>query len=184
MSQRGVGISLGPYLTVVSYWPGVVTHRQRRRGLRRRAVSLSAAVQAGDSAKTRPVEDADFSDAFCRFIHANLPTVDAAELLLVVFRHPEVAWRPAQAVERLPAGVNLSEADAAKHLQTFRSNGLAAAGPEQTFSYRPATEELNAHVKTLAKAYEERPVTLIRLIYALRDSKIRSFAEAFRLRKG
>jgi cardiolipin synthase len=28
MSRRGVGISLRPYLTVVSYWPGVVAHRQ------------------------------------------------------------------------------------------------------------------------------------------------------------
>jgi hypothetical protein len=40
-----------------------------------------------------------------------------------------------------------------------------------------------AHVATLAQAYEERPVTLIRLIYALRDRKIRSFADAFKLRK-
>jgi hypothetical protein len=50
--------------------------------------------------------------------------------------------------------------------------GAAAADP--TFQ---------AHVKILAQAYEERPVTLIRLIYALRDGKIRSFAEAFNLRK-
>jgi hypothetical protein len=28
MSRRSVGISLLPYLTVVSYWPGVVAHRQ------------------------------------------------------------------------------------------------------------------------------------------------------------
>jgi hypothetical protein len=28
MSRQGVGISLLPYLTVVSYWPGVVAHRQ------------------------------------------------------------------------------------------------------------------------------------------------------------
>ena len=39
------------------------------------------------------------------------------------------------------------------------------------------------HVRTLAQAYEQRPVTLIRLIYALRDGKIRSFADAFKLRK-
>ena len=40
-----------------------------------------------------------------------------------------------------------------------------------------------AHVTTLAQAYGERPVTLIRVIYALRDGKIRSFADAFRLRR-
>ena len=47
----------------------------------------------------------------------------------------------------------------------------------------PDDPALKAHVARLAQAYEQRPVTLIRLIYALRDSKIRSFADAFRLRK-
>ena len=57
------------------------------------------------------------------------------------------------------------------------------ASVEQSYQYRPANETLQTHVKMLAKAYEERPVTLIRIIYALRDSKIRSFADAFRVRK-
>ena len=44
-------------------------------------------------------------------------------------------------------------------------------------------EEVARHLATLAQAYEQRPVTLVRLIYALRDKKIRSFADAFKLRK-
>ena len=44
-------------------------------------------------------------------------------------------------------------------------------------------DEVAHHLATLAQAYEQRPVTLVRLIYALRDRKIRSFADAFRLRK-
>jgi hypothetical protein len=35
----------------------------------------------------------------------------------------------------------------------------------------------------LAQAYKERPVTLFRVIYALRDLKIQSFADAFKLRR-
>lgn len=126
------------------------------------------------------MEDVDFSDAFCRFVQTNLPSVEAAELLLVAFRNPDVAWQARQAIERMPAGVTLTEADAAKHLQAFHAAGLL----DPTLRYGPASEELRAFVQTLAKAYDERPVTLIRLIYALRDSKIRSFAEAFKLRKG
>ena len=38
-------------------------------------------------------------------------------------------------------------------------------------------------MRTLAQAYQERPVTLIRMIYARRDQKIRTFGDAFRLRK-
>jgi hypothetical protein len=37
------------------------------------------------------------------------------------------------------------------------------------------------HLATLEKVYLERPVTLFRVIYGLRDAKIRSFAEAFKL---
>jgi hypothetical protein len=44
-------------------------------------------------------------------------------------------------------------------------------------------DEVARHLATLAQAYEQRPVTLVRLIYALRDRKIRSFAAAFKLRK-
>ncbi|MGH8733196.1 MAG: hypothetical protein ACREVB_05890 [Burkholderiales bacterium] len=47
----------------------------------------------------------------------------------------------------------------------------------------PDDPALKAHVQTLVQAYEQRPVTLFRLIYALRDGKIRSFADAFKLRK-
>ena len=43
--------------------------------------------------------------------------------------------------------------------------------------------EVVLHIATLEKVYRERPVTLFRVIYGLRDAKIRSFAEAFNLRK-
>ena len=48
--------------------------------------------------------------------------------------------------------------------------------------YQPASELLAARVQTLAQAYRERPVTLIRVIYGLRDQKIQSFADAFKMR--
>lgn len=89
------------------------------------------------------MEDADFSDEFCRFVQLYLPSVEAAETLLQAYHDPLAARE-----------------DARKLLEAHQS-----------------------HVATLAQAYEQRPVTLIRLIYALRDSKIRSFADAFKLRK-
>jgi hypothetical protein len=116
------------------------------------------------------MEDADFSDEFCRFLQSSVPTVEAAELLLALFADPAAAVRPKNAVE-------------SKILQSFHASGLAMASVDQTYQYRPSNEILAAHVEMLAKAYEERPVTLIRIIYALRDSKIRSFADAFRVRK-
>ena len=116
------------------------------------------------------MEDADFSDEFIRFLQAWVPSVQAAELLLQLAADPAVEVRARDLVE-------------AKLLQSFHAGGLAMASVDQAYQYRPASETLQRHVQTLAQAYEERPVTLIRIIYALRDSKIRSFADAFRVRK-
>jgi hypothetical protein len=107
------------------------------------------------------VEDTDFSDDFCRFVQGAVPSVDAAEVLLGARRNPGQALDPGKPADALRAAGLLDEA----------------------LRYRPASEALGAHVETLAQAWEERPVTLIRLIYALRDGKIRSFADAFKLRK-
>ena len=110
------------------------------------------------------MEDVDFSDEFCRFVQSQLPTVDAAELLLQALRDPENG---------------LNDPALRKQADAFRAAGLLDA----EFRYRPASDALARHVATLAQAYEQRPVTLVRLIYALRDGKIRSFADAFKLRK-
>jgi hypothetical protein len=111
------------------------------------------------------LQDAEFSDEFCSFLQKSVPTVDAAELLVLLARQPEVDWTAQVLIERKPPGVNVSAADAEQALEVF-------ADPERRM-----------HLATLAKAYNERPVTLFRMIYALRDAKIHSFADAFRLRK-
>ena len=111
------------------------------------------------------MEDADFSDAFCRFVQSSLPTFEAAELLVELARNPDAVLH--------------EHPRAAKHLAGLRAAGLL----DEASRYAPSSEELRRHVATLAQAYDRRPVTLVRLIYALRDSKIRSFADAFRLRK-
>ena len=129
------------------------------------------------------MEDVDFSDEFCRFLRAAVPAVDAAELLLLLQAEPGRAWSAAEAVAALRASVTLGEAEAQRRFAELEAAGLAATGADQRVQYRPASEELAAHVRTLAQAYRERPVTLIRVIYALRDTNIKSFADAFRLRK-
>ena len=125
-------------------------------------------------------EDADFSDEFCRFLQEIVPSVEAAELLLLLTRAPARAFSAAEAVAELGAGY--AEAEAAHNLETLRACGLVGVQADGRALYRPAAEGLAAHARTLEKVYRERPVTLIRVIYALRDSKIRSFADAFKLR--
>lgn len=129
------------------------------------------------------MEDSDFSERFCQFIQTTVPTVDAAEVLLALAAQPERWWDAAQLAEALRPSSTLTTGAATRHLETFHARGLLAAEPPDRFQYRPASEDLAAQVVTLAQAYTERPVTLIRIIYALRDAKIRSFAEAFKVRR-
>jgi hypothetical protein len=129
------------------------------------------------------MEDADFSDEFCRFLRTTLPTVDAAELLLLLSRERERWWSPPEAAVALQPGASPSEADVARYLGAFQAAGLIAVGPDKRVQYRPAHTGLEGHVRKLDQAYKERPVTLIRVIYALRDSSIQSFADAFRLKR-
>ena len=77
----------------------------------------------------------------------------------------------------------LSETDVVRYVGLFQASALVAVGPDRRFQYRPASDAVDANVRTLAQAYRERPVTLFRVIYALRDSRIQSFADAFRLRR-
>ena len=130
------------------------------------------------------MQDAEFSDEFCAFLQKSAPTVDAAELLLVVARHPDIQWEAHSLIERKPRDLGITPADAQRYLDMFVAHGLLAQTAERRGArFQPATPELAAHVTTLARAYNERPVTLIRMIYALRDQKIHSFSDAFRLRK-
>jgi hypothetical protein len=123
--------------------------------------------------------DVEFSDEFCRFLQGTIPAVDAAELLLVFQARPE-AWLGVQeAIGKLGPGISRGDVD--KYLENFVSKGLLETA-EEKYRYR-ADSPSAPHVETLSQAYLQRPVTLIRVIYALRDSKIQTFADAFKLRK-
>lgn len=129
------------------------------------------------------MEDADFSDDFCRFLQQSIPSVDAAELLLFLRAHAERTWAPSEAAANLRPAVQIGDADAARYVEAFVARGLVAAEPDRRVQFRPGTEELEMYTQMLALAYKERPVTLIRMIYALRDSRIQTFADAFRLKR-
>ena len=110
-----------------------------------------------------------------------LPSVDAAELLLYLAAHSHTELDPDAVMTAMRAAGSMSEADGARYLALFKASGLLAASDARNLRFAAASAELGAHVATLKRVYEQRPVTLIRLIYALRDGKIKSFADAFKL---
>ena len=90
------------------------------------------------------------------------------------------AWSAGDAAAAVGSGFTVCVG--VRLFETFRARGLARAQPEGRLLYQPSSDALAEHGRTLERVYRERPVTLIRVIYGLRDSRIRSFADAFKLR--
>jgi hypothetical protein len=123
--------------------------------------------------------DPDFTDSFCGFLQRCVANVDGAELLLVLKNNPEQSFALTDLAARL-VPTRLPESEVARHVATFEQCGVVAREGERVRFQ--SSEAADPHVSLLARLYIERPVTLFRVIYALRDTKIKTFADAFKLR--
>lgn len=122
----------------------------------------------------------DLPDTLLQFIRLCIPTYQAAEVLLFFAAHPDGEWSPEEAVAAmLPAVVTVP---AMREYAALFADKLLLAEADGKFRYRPSAE-LDRSVGELARAYKEKPVTLIRAVYRIADSRIQSFADAFKLRK-
>lgn len=121
----------------------------------------------------------DFPPALLRLIRASVPTFPAAELLVFMYRNPSRRWTVEAIGQAIQPAVILPPA-IKEYLALFVRQGLVAESSGE-FEY-VATGPAGDAVGELARAYNERPVTLIRTIYSIADHAIQSFADAFRLR--
>ena len=120
-----------------------------------------------------------------QFISDHVESVMQLEVLLLLAGQPGKVWTAAELAQQLRIDVAWVDAQ----LRAIVAGGLASvedAGPGgggPVFRYAPRTAELRATVDELAHAYADRRVTVIGLIFSKPVDKIRSFADAFRLRK-
>jgi hypothetical protein len=129
----------------------------------------------------KQMSDPDFPEALRSFIRDNIPDVDAAELLLLLARNRERRFDLHGVLAEL-TWTAVTEPVARKHLTLLQERGLVVS-QASNYQYSPSTPQLDAAVHALMRVYNERPVTMVRMIYTLRDEKIRSFADAFRFKK-
>jgi hypothetical protein len=124
----------------------------------------------------------DLPEVVRRFIVDHVDSVEQLEILLLLHQHPERAW-DAESVAR---ELRISALSASDRLEDQARAGLLARveGSPGGYRYAPGTPALDEAVAGLAKAYAERRVTVINLIFSKPIDKIRTFADAFRLRKG
>jgi DNA-binding transcriptional ArsR family regulator len=118
-----------------------------------------------------------------QLIYSSVPSIDALELLMQVVRQPDVPRSVLELITALrPAGV--TEPVVRESLALLRTLGILSETPEGRILYRPDSPVLERAIGLLLRAYNERPVTLIRTVYAIADAKkIQAFADAFKIKK-
>jgi hypothetical protein len=128
------------------------------------------------------VTQSELPDDVRRLVHECVPTLDALEILLLLARDPGREWQP-HAVLRLLQPGTVRETDVLQYLELLVARGILVRRPDGAFAYEPRQPALTRAIEGVIIAYHQRPVTLVRTVYAgaaLRN--IQTFADAFRLR--
>ncbi|HEX6040651.1 hypothetical protein [Longimicrobium sp.] len=125
------------------------------------------------------MSQADIPQVVRAFIAQNIESAELLETLLLVHSAPQREWTPddvARSIYTVPAS-------AIRRLEQLVALGLAARGAGEAYRYAPGTPEQARHVDALAAAYRANRVAVINLVYATPPDPLRSFADAFKLRK-
>jgi hypothetical protein len=114
-----------------------------------------------------------------QFVRAAIKSVWALELLLLLRRDTGAGtW----SVERLTRETRSSRLVVAEALRPFKAAGLVAEVAEGTYRYG-APYALDRLIGMLENEYAMRPSIVIKAILSAPNDKIRTFSDAFRLRK-
>jgi hypothetical protein len=105
--------------------------------------------------------------------------MDHVEVLMRLF---EANGRPL-ALPEIERATRLGPATVERCAQDLVKAHLASHDPAaRTYAFATSTVAERGTVAELAVLYNQRPVTLVRLIYSQPPSPVKSFADAFRLR--
>jgi hypothetical protein len=114
------------------------------------------------------------------FIRMHISSVELLEILLLVGGSPDKVW----SVEEVHHGIQSSYDSVARNLAALSDVGFVKRDEkEQGYIFRPKTPDLAEGVRKLAKAYRERRVRVIELVYAPAPSAASLFSKAFDFRK-
>ena len=129
-------------------------------------------------------ETSGVSAEVSNFLADHIESVLELELLLVLRGDAARTWTATDLATQL----RIDPAFAAAQLEKFYDRRLLSAErgtdrPDPTYRYAPSSAELDAAVAAVAAAYATHRVTVIGLIFSKPTSNLRTFADAFRIRK-
>jgi len=113
-------------------------------------------------------------------LQRHVESMEQAEVLLALSRESGAVRASELAIQ-----LRISESSTVAALEHFVQYNLAVCESAGTASYRfaPSKPQLAEAVRALDTAYNTKPVTLVKAIYARPSTAVQSFADAFRLRK-
>ena len=103
----------------------------------------------------------------------------ALELLLLLHRNPDRAWRPDDLVRELRS----SDVVVAESIDRLVASGLVLVDGN-VVRYSPFSPEQDVLVRQLDEEYRTKPAAIRRLIVQGPAEKLKSFSDAFKLKPG
>ena len=113
-----------------------------------------------------------------QFIATRIHSVEDVEILTLLSRSPDTFWSADAMGQHL--GIK-PDVVAARARDLVRRDLLRSGESGPVFRFAPANDELKEQVNALVDAYRDRRVTVINAIYSANLTRLRSFADAFKL---
>jgi hypothetical protein len=117
-----------------------------------------------------------------QFLELHITSIEQLEVLLLLRDQPGRAWTAEEVSRHLRSSV-MSIQGRLNDLASRRLLAVTQVEKGEAYLYAPGDDETAQTVDGLAKAYKERRLTVINHIYGRPPSELRSFADAFLIKK-
>lgn len=105
--------------------------------------------------------------------------MDHVEILMVLRGEREESF----SLPRLATAIRKPEPLVEACLESLAESGLAAQLSDGGYRYAARDEKLDRAAESVIRLYNERPVTLVKMLYERPPTAVNTFADAFKLRK-
>ena len=127
------------------------------------------------------MENLSVPDDVRAFIGKYIGSVQQLEVLLCICKEQQREWTAEEISRKLRINTT-SVSNRMLNLWTKRLLDVKEE-PVRTFRYRPQEKKRDETIRKLAEIYEKNQMAILELIYSKTENDLRSFSDAFRLKK-
>lgn len=113
------------------------------------------------------------------FVHTELGSVWAVELLIFLRSHPERGW----SVEDLVLALRSSSLAVAQAINRLHSAGFVREHSPDIFKFEPRSSAHLEIAEAIATLSAQKPMTLAKAVVKIPNEKLRNFSDAFKFRE-